>query len=165
MTQNDINGSGGISQNGVPTVSVSEDGITFITLTPTTPYYPTNPYYWSGTSTANPSGWEDSQLQDFTKPVNPDLTANDFAGQSVAYAADTLYDGSAGGAAFSLKGTGLTEIQYIRFTGTGGSSVVDAVSAVGFDPAAAPEPSALLIFAIGIGGLVMYRVLCARKRA
>jgi hypothetical protein len=92
-----------------------------------------------------------------------DLKVAAFAGQSVANAANNLYNGSAGGAAFSLagltdaNGNPISSISYIRLTGTGNSSVVDAVSRVGFDPAAAPEPNAWWVFAVGGGGLALLR--------
>lgn len=164
-----INGTGGIYQNGTPIVSVSADGIHFYNLTATT-WYPTNPYAWAGISTANPSGWNDSQLMDFTKPINPALSPSSFAGLSVANTANLLYGGSAGGAAFSLlgltdaDGNPITSIQYVRFTGdgTGGTNNIDAVSRVGFAPVAAtPEPSAWMCFAVGFGSLLILR----RKRA
>ncbi len=180
MTKDKIGGTGGIYQNGTPTVSVSSDGVTFYRLTPTSPYYPTNPYKWVGISAANPSGWDDTpgDLNDFTKPMNPSLyqpgsgdtslKVAAFAGQTVAYAANSLYDDSAGGAAFSLagltdaSGSPVGSISYIRFTGTGSSSVIDAVSRVGFDPAAAPEPGVLSVFILGTTGIA---ALVIRRRS
>jgi hypothetical protein len=170
----DIIGSGGIYQNGAPQISVSSDGVTFYSITPNSPYYPTNPYQWVGVSAQNPSGWNDSSLNDFTKPVNPalvqpgdtSLSVAAFAGKSVAYAANTLYNGSAGGAAFSLaglvdaNGNPITSISYIRFTGdptnSGDTTNIDAISRVGF--ASAPEPSGSAILLVGVTGLVMLAV-------
>ena len=141
----------------LPTVSVSSDNVNFLTLMPASNIlFPENPYRWAGISAQNQSGWDDSSLQDFSKPVNPALTTADFAGQSAAFAANTLYDGSAGGTAFSLAGTPFadTGIQYIRFTGFG---TIDGVSRVGSAPAAVPETSAAITFGLllGFGFLVI----------
>jgi len=162
-----INGSGGIFQNGTPLISVSADGISFVTLAAST-WYPTNPYTWAGISASNPSGWNDSQLMDFTRPVNPAVSPGAFAGVSVANAANSLYNGSAGGAAFSLAGVTdgngqpLNSIQYIRFTGdgSGGANNIDAVSRVGFAlpaPTATPEPAATAMILIGLAGVGVLR--------
>jgi len=147
----------------LPGVSVSADGTTFFSIAPSdTIAFPENPYHWDGITTSNTSGW--GALQDFTKPVDPSLMAGAFAGQSVAYAANTLYNGSAGGTSYSLAGLPLTitSIQYVRFTSTAtGRGIVDAVSGVGFDPAAAPEPAPWLVFVLGGVGLLAVR----RRRA
>lgn len=171
MSQVLINGSGSIYQNGTPRISVSADGLNFVTLGAST-WYPTNPYAWAGISASNPSGWNDSQRMDFTKPINPGLSPSAFAGVSIADAANNLYNGSAGGAAFSLagltdlNGNPLTSIQYVRFTGdgSGGTNNIDAISRVGFAPAVAatPEPSAGVILVIGIAGAGLLR---RRRRA
>ena len=148
---------------GLPTVSVSSDGISFVTLAPVGGVFPENPYRWAGLSTQNPSGWDDGSLQDFSKPVDPSLTLSAFAGQSAAYAANTLYGGSAGGTAFSLAGTPFAEtgISYIRFTGSG---VVDGVSRVSDAPGAAPVPEASSAVALGVLALLGGGVLAARRR-
>lgn len=147
----------------LPTVSVSSDGINFVTLSPAdSVLYPENPYKWVGISAQNPSGWDDSHLQDFSKPVDPALTAAAFAGQTAAHAANDLYNGSAGGTAFSLANTpfATTGIQYIRFTGAG---TVDGVSRVA-NAAPVPESATALSFglllALGAGGAA----LSARRR-
>jgi hypothetical protein len=139
----------GSTYGSLPTVSVSADGFNFVTLTPAdSVLYPENPYRWVGISAQNPSGWDDSHLQDFSKPVDPSLTAADFAGQTAAFAANNLYNGSAGGTAFSLANTpfAATGIQYIRFTGTG---VIDGVSRV--ENAAAPVPELGSGWLLGVG--------------
>lgn len=149
----------------LPTVSVSNDGINFVTLkSPDPVFYPENPYQWVGISAQNPSGWNDASLQDFSKPVDPALTASAFAGQTVAYAADTLYGGSAGGTAFSLAGTPFadTGIKYIEFTGTG---TIDGVSRVADAPAAVPEASTLLSFGVLCGLGAAFAVRRSRKPA
>ncbi len=146
-------GSYTLYQNGVPTVSVSTDGINFTRLTTTQTFLPTNPYSWAGISGLNPSGW--GALNDFTKPVNPDLTVSDFIGQNVAYADNTLYGGAAGGQAFSLAGSGLSTINYIEFSGFGS---IDGVAGVSNNPAAVPEASSVVSFGLLLGlGLVAVR--------
>lgn len=144
-----------ILYGSLPTVSVSSDGVSFTTLTPAdSVFFPENPYKWAGISAQNPSGWDDSSLQDFSKPVDPSLTLSAFTGQTAAFAANTLYNGSAGGTAFSLAGTAFaaTGIQYIRFTGSGN---IDGVSRVSDAPAAVPEASSAvslgLLALLGLG--------------
>jgi hypothetical protein len=71
---------------------------------------------------------------DFTRPVDPALTRQDFGNLTVAQAID-LYRGSAGGAAFDISrfplptnGNGRKWIQYIKVTGSRGE--VDGFSRV-----------------------------------
>ena len=144
----------------LPTVSVSADGVNFVTLAPADSIlFPENPYRWAGLSAQNPSGWDDSHLQDFSKPVDPALTAADFAGQTVAHAANDLYNGSAGGTAFSLANTpfAATGIQYVRFTGVG---QIDGVSRVG-TPQAVPEAGTFWPVLLGAGVLAA----CLRRKS
>ncbi len=144
----------------LPTVSVSSDGINFVALTPAdSVFFPENPYKWAGISAQNPSGWDDGSLQDFSKPVDPSLTFSAFTGQSAAFAANALYNGSAGGTAFSLAGTPFadTGIQYIRFTGVGN---IDGVSRVSDAPAAVPEASS----AVSLGVLALLGIGLAARR-
>ncbi len=146
----------------LPTVSVSSDGINFVTLAPAdSVFFPENPYQWAGISAQNPTGWDDSSLQDFSKPVDPSLTLSAFTDQTAAYAANTLYNGSAGGTAFSLAGTQFadTGIQYVRFTGAGN---IDGISRVGDAPAAVPEASSAV--SLGVLGLLGLGVMAPRRR-
>lgn len=151
--------SDGTTYSTLPTVSVSQDGVTFYTMpSPLTPngntLFPENPYAWDSQTHA----WSSDTL-DFTKPVDPALTDTNFTGKSVADAI-AMYGGSAGGTAFTLAGTPFVNdpkgISYIRFTGAGG--VVDAVSRV----SAAPEPSPLLI--VAAGGLAVACLFWRRRR-
>lgn len=142
--------SGGLYQNGVPTVQVSSDGSTWVTLQPKTAYFPTEAYTWDTTT----GDWSSTPQNSFTKPIAPGVTVDDFTNVSAADADNVLYNGSAGGAAFSLAGSGLDSIQFIQISGGGGNTPLDAVSRVGFDPSAAPEPSALAVFALGGFGLI-----------
>lgn len=126
------------------TVSVSPDGISWYTYASPTAdnLWPTQAFTWD--STAHTWGAE----SDWTKPVNPNLTASSLTGKSVANAID-LYDGSAGGTAFDLNVTGFSSISYIRFTGSGGE--IDGISRV----ASVPEPSSLAM--LGLGALALIR--------
>lgn len=65
----------------------------------------------------------------FTLPVDPSLTVDDFGGITV-YEADQLYAGSGGGTGYDLSGSGFDSIQYVRMTSSGGE--IDAV--VDVDP-------------------------------
>ena len=149
----------------LPTVSVSANGTDFVTLTsPDSILFPENPYKWVGISAQNPTGWDDTpgHLQDFSKPVDPTLTAADFAGKSIADVANTVYNGSAGGFSFSLAGTPFetTGISYVRFTGAG---TVDGVSRVSDAPQAAPVPEASTALILAVGLLAMGGASLRRK--
>ncbi|MBC8134265.1 MAG: PEP-CTERM sorting domain-containing protein [Fibrella sp.] len=160
MEQRRISGGGIFNE---PTqVSVSPDNINWYTYA-TGPfgddYYPTNPFAWDRVNDT----WG-AEL-DWTKPVNPTLTASSFSGLSVADAID-LYAGSAGGTSFSLAETGFSSISYIRVTGIGNAGEIDGFSRVGFAGAVAavvPEPGtiALLLFAAA-GGLIHGRI-CSKR--
>ena len=161
MSQYLIGGDYGIYQNGTPTVSVSADGINFTQLQTSQTFFPENPYSWAGLSAANPSGW--GAMNDFTKPVDPSLTVANFVGQNVAFADNSLYNGSAGGQAFSLAGSGLSSIQYIKFTGFGN---IDAVAGVSDGPAAVPEASsAISMSVLALLGTGLIAVRRARRSA
>lgn len=158
MSQYIIGGDYGIYQNGTPTISVSADGIHFTLLQTSQTFFPENPYSWAGISAADSSGF--GALNDFTKPVDPTLKVGDFVGQSVAFADNSLYRGSAGGQAFSLAGSGLSSIQYIQFTGVGN---IDAVAGVSDAPAVNPVPEASSAISLGVLALLGAGVLAVRR--
>jgi hypothetical protein len=127
-------------------VSVSTDGTTFYTLNPALApqvdgLFPTD-------GSGNPF-----------LPVNPALTAADFAGQDLT-GIRALYNGSAGGAGFSLawavdsngQSVFLPSINYIRLTvlNDGTPAYVDAISAV-------PEPATWTLALTGIGLVLLRR--------
>jgi len=127
-------------------VSVSADGSTFYTLNPSlTPMvdglFPTD-------ASGNP-----------LLPVNPSLTAADFAGLDLAQI-EALYNGSAGGAGFdiawAINGSGqsisLSSIDYVRLDvlGDGTPAYIDAVSVV-------PEPTTLALAITGTGLFLLRR--------
>ncbi len=111
------------------TVSVSPDGVSWYTYK-NGPYgddlFPTQAVKMREDNTFRDDKnryWE----KDFTKPVNPALTVDDFGGITV-YDADQKYGVSAGGTGFDLKESGFTEIKYIKFISSGGE--IDAVADV-----------------------------------
>ena len=121
-------------------VSVSADGTTFYTLNPAlTPQvdglYPTD-------GSGNPF-----------LPVNPALTAADFAGQDLT-GIRALYNGSAGGAGFSLgwaidsngQSVFLSSVDYVRLDvlNDGTPAYLDAISVV-------PEPASWMLVLTGAG--------------
>ncbi len=117
-------------------VSVSADGINFYTLDPTkTPVvdglFPTD-------AGGNPF-----------LPVNPALTAGDFAGKDLT-GIRQLYAGSAGGAGFDLawaldgsnQSVSLSSVDFVRLDVLSGVAYIDAVSVV-------PEPAAGTVMLAG----------------
>lgn len=89
---------------------------------------------------------------DFQRPVNPALTAADFAGLTYSQAL-ALYDGSGGGTPVDIGVTGLDMVQYVRITvpQAGRYSVeVDALAVV-------PEPMSLLLLVCAAGGALRRR--------
>ena len=125
-------------------VSVSPDLIQWYTYTTTfaDSYFPTQAFNWD----FEIHNW--GADADWTKPVNPSLTGNDFTGLSVAEGI-ALYDTSAGGTSFDLSESGFSSIKYIRFDGSGGE--IDGISRVGH---AVPEPTAIAILSIGLMFLI-----------
>jgi hypothetical protein len=169
MATDDISKTAGIFQNGTPIVTVIGTNSSGATLSYTytsssaalPTWYPTNPYTWVGNSASDPSGF--GTLNNYSLPVNPDLTLSSFDSESVAYADNTLYDGSAGGASFSwapLLADGITTIDDIDVQGSGsGSNIIEGISAVGASPA--PEAGSLLF---GIVGASVLGFLLIKKR-
>ncbi len=133
------------------TVSVAQslDGPWYTFSSPTADnYFPTQPWAWDWEA----DDWSDEEL-DWTKPVNPDLTGEDFGGLSVAEAID-LYEGSAGGTGFDINVFGLDWIQYVMVSSPGNyegeiTGIVDV---------AVPEPASIGLLGIGIA------LLAVRKR-
>jgi hypothetical protein len=119
-------------------VSVSVDGSTFYTL---------NPLLAPGVDGLFPT---DASGDPFL-PVNPTLTAADFAGSDLA-GIRSLYAGSAGGAGFDLawaidgsnQSVALSSIGFVRFEVLSGTAYIDAVTMV-------PEPAAGTLVMVGAG--------------
>jgi hypothetical protein len=135
------------------TVSVSQDGVNWYTYSSgpyADSYFPTQAYAWNQDlydSAGN--GWTDEEM-DFTKPVDPSLTASDFAGLTLAEALE-LYDGSGGGTGFDLAESGFEWIRYIKVTGYGGE--IDAFA----DVAPVPIPGAIWLLGGGLLGIFKMR--------
>ncbi len=136
---------------GITTISVSPDGAAYYTLAPE----------WA----ANPDGWfPTDHAGNPTRPVDPALTAADFAGQDLA-GIRRLYDGSSGGTGYDLAwardGQGnpvqLQFARYIRFDQADGAAQIDAMSAVSPAPTIytdfATDPAAEGWFTIGDASL------------
>jgi hypothetical protein len=127
-------------------VSVSADGTTFYTLHPTVP---------PGVDGLFPTDGSGNPLL----PVNPALTAADFAGQDLN-GIRALYDGSAGGAGFSLawaidgnnQSVSLSSVDYVRLDvlNDGTPVYIDAISVV-------PEPATWTLAMAGAGLFLLRR--------
>lgn len=105
-------------------VSVSQDGTNWFTYTNTQPVFPDEAYRWDDTN----DSWTDEEMNP-TKPLNPFLYTNNFAGQSVAAAIDQ-FAGASGGTGYSLRNSGLPWIQYVRIQpAPGAEAVIDAIAA------------------------------------
>lgn len=139
------NGISGIYDHTGLSVWVSEDNITYYELNSTT-----------GADDLFPSeGSGDPGL-----PVNPALALSSFVGLTPAQAL-SLYDGSGGGASYSIswadntsgQPVDLPSISYVRIEGTGGYGYVDAVARA----ESVPEPAEGYMALIGIGALIFPR--------
>ncbi len=141
----------GVFEEGPFTVSVSEDGTTFIPLAGTyyDGMYPTLGYADLTDPYAADAGLIPT---DFTKPVNPALGMSAFMGKTFAEIA-AMYAGSGGGIPIDVNGAGLAEVHYVRIEVPLGatSPEVDGFAVV-------PEPAAALL----AFGCV---VLCGMRRA
>lgn len=120
-------------------------------LPPAVTLIPTQPWVWD----ADLAMWTDQAL-DWTRPVDPGLTAADFVGLSAADVID-LYAGSAGGTPFDLRdavddsgsSAPLDWVRFIRFTDPDGNegevcAVADVPAGPGCNAADLAEPLGLL---------------------
>ncbi|MEP6671211.1 MAG: PEP-CTERM sorting domain-containing protein [Chthoniobacter sp.] len=93
-------------------------------------------------------------------PVNPAFTISSFVGLNQAQAL-SLYNGSAGGASFSLgwaqdsggNPVNLAAVSYIEIQGTSGAGYVDAIARV----QTVPEPGSALFLSAGMGVVLLRR--------
>jgi hypothetical protein len=105
-------------------VSVSQDGVSWFTFTNVQTVFPDEAYRWDDTN----SSWTTEQMNP-TKPLNPYLYTNNFAGQTVSAALDQ-FSGASGGSGYSLQKLGLPWIQYVRIQPAPGTyAVIDAIAA------------------------------------
>lgn len=124
------------ANTGPTRVSVSADGQTFYQLTPSLAPVVDGPFPMDGSG-------------DFSKPVNPALTAQSFNGKDLN-GIRQLYAGSAGGTAYDIAwardGAGqpvnLEAVRFVRIDVLSGVSEVDGVAAV-------PEPGIIAVFSLG----------------
>lgn len=149
ITNGDFTG-GGITDGslldnpGTTRVSVSADGLSYYLLDPAVApdvdsFFPT-----------------DGQ-GDFTKAVDPSLTAGDFNGEGLA-GIRALYAGAGGGAGYDLawaqdaggNPVSLPQAQYLKIEVISGRAEIDAVSAV-------PEPGAGALLVLGGLALALWR--------
>ena len=127
-------------------IAVSQDGVTWFdvpglyadgSLFPTLAYQdPPGPFDFGGTIPTS-----------YTRPVNPALTAADFAGMTTAQIA-ALYGGSGGGTGIDLATLGLPWIEYVRVSQLASdawSTEVDAFADV-------PEPELATLFGVALLG-------------
>lgn len=143
---------GGVLEEGPFAVSVSQDGTNFILL-PGTHYdamFPALGYLdLTGPYDTEPG----SVPSDFTRPIDPSLTIDDFLGLRFDEVV-ALYDGSGGGIPFDIGSTGLNEASYVRI------DVLPGATSPEFDAlAAVPEPPA----AATIGALALACALWRRR--
>ncbi|HEV2330187.1 MAG TPA: hypothetical protein VGY56_15500 [Verrucomicrobiae bacterium] len=105
-------------------VSVSQDGVNWFTFTNLQTVFPDEAYRWDDTN----ASWTEEQMNP-TKPLNPYLYTNSFAGQTVATTLNQ-FSGASGGTGYSLQELGLPWIQYVRIQPAPGTySVIDAIAA------------------------------------
>jgi len=136
-------------------VSVSADGVDFIELGEFVEgVFPTQGYLDSGPYDEQPG----DRPTDFTRPVNPALTADDFAGLGYTDAL-ALYDGSGGGTPIDIAAAGLEFVRFVRIdvlddgnANTSLNAEIDALATV-------PEPAtgvmvagAVILFALRRSG-------------
>lgn len=137
-------------------LSFSPDGHTWVDYPTvlTEGLFPTQGYLDSGPFDGEPG----SVPTDFTRPVDPTLTLEDFAGLSLDEAL-ALYDGSGGGTPVDLGLTGLSEARFVRvfMPDDGDPTTSRNVEIDGF--AAVPEPAALLLVLVPLGAAVTRRRL------
>jgi hypothetical protein len=134
----------GLFEEGPFAVSVSADGVDFTPLAGlyNDALFPALGYLdLAGPYDPNPG----SLLSDFTRPINPDLTYDDFHGRSFEEVL-AIYDGSGGGIPFDISATGLSAVSYVRIDVPAGATSPELD---GF--AAVPEPASMML----VGTLVL----------
>lgn len=134
-------------------IQVSQDGLTWYTVTARTEMYPTQAYA-SGTGDAFSTG---ADIQSFYYPVDPTVTISDLYNQTVQSALD-YYGPSGGGMGIDLddledelgQATSLGSISYVKVLG--GTNAIDA-----FADATVPEPATMGVLLVGAAALAARR--------
>lgn len=135
---------GGLFGNDGGVIEVSRNGKTWFRVPNVTAdnMFPTLGYLDSGPYDDQPG----TLPTDFTRPVDPALTLNDFMGRSYAEVL-ALYDGSGGGTGIDLDSVGLNWIRYVRVLNEGTDSIeIDAFA----DVRAIPAPGAAGLILLGL---------------
>jgi len=149
-----IDGSGGkvtVFGGALGAISVSQDGLNWHQVTSLGPIFPMHGYL-SDEADAYATG---ATPTDYTRPVDPSLSLNDFAGLSLAEAL-SLYNGSGGGLGIDLSNLDggtitLSSISFVKIEGY-------TNSLAGFaDVAAVPEPATMALVACGLAALAVRR--------
>ena len=140
-----INPEGGI-------ISLSDDGINFITVSnlDADGKFPTLGF--SDVSIPFPSSGSASVPTDFTKPVDPNLDVTGLNTASVVAG----YDGSGGGAGIDIATLGFSQITHVKITNPIGSGLTPEID--GFaDVRAIPEPTSTVLI-VGLSFLASSQV-------
>lgn len=135
---------GGLFGNDGGAVEVSADGNNWFLIDGVAAdgMFPTIGYLDSGPYDQRPG----NRPTDFTLPVNPSLTFDDFNGLTYQRVLD-LYAGSGGGTGIDIGAVGLDEISFVRIS-YGGSNNIEIDAFV--DVAAVPAPGALALLTAGL---------------
>ena len=134
-------------------LSVSQDNATWFEAADLGLVFPTQGYR-SGAANAYAAGFAPT---DFTRPVDPSLTVDDFSGLSLTQAL-ALYGRSGGGLGVDLsnlldsqgQAASLDWIRYVKIEGQ--TNAVD-----GFSDVAVPEPASMALLAMGLSAMVVRR--------
>jgi len=155
-----VNGSGGtfgstFEHTGL-TVWVSQDNVNYYELEVPASY---------GSNFGADSAFPTNQGGNPFLPMSPSLSLSSFRGLTSAQAL-SLYDGSAGGASYSISWAvdaegdpvDLSSISYVEVEGSTGAGYVDAISRVE-NVQGVPEPSGveLILAGMGMGGSAFFR--------
>lgn len=136
---------GGLLQDGPFSVSVSADGVNFVAL-PELHYDAMFPMLGYSDLT-NPYATEPGAvLADFTKPVDPSLSYDDFFGNTFSDIV-ALYSGSGGGIPIDIASSGLSAVHYVRIDVLAGASSVE-IDAFALVPEPTTLPIALLVLGV-----------------
>jgi hypothetical protein len=140
---------------GSAVVSVSADGTNWFTINGGNPIAFSNPgNYYTNAGPYDTSAPATPQYANFGQPFTGSLA--DFNGEDYSQVLTTL-NGSAGGTWLDLDGTGLSEVDYIRFNDVPDGEVL-MINGVGINTAL-PEPATA-----GLLGLGAILALGARRR-